>query len=36
MGMLDVRAERVFGICLAVDDVPRPGALAKVRGTGKT
>ncbi|MFI5865127.1 S26 family signal peptidase [Streptomyces sp. NPDC051546] len=23
--------DRVFGICLAVDDVPRPGAQAKVR-----
>ncbi|MET9464621.1 S26 family signal peptidase [Streptomyces sp. NPDC006544] len=23
--------DRVFGICLAVDDVPRPGASAKVR-----
>lgn len=26
--------DRVFGICLSVDDVPRPGAAAKVRATG--
>ncbi|WP_327251194.1 S26 family signal peptidase [Streptomyces sp. NBC_01244] len=26
--------DRVFGICLAVDDVPRPGAAAKVRAAG--
>lgn len=25
--------DRVFGICLAVDDVPRPGADAKVRAS---
>ncbi|MFJ7265252.1 S26 family signal peptidase [Streptomyces sp. NPDC099050] len=28
--------DRVFGICLAVDDVPRPGAAAKVRGAPDT
>ncbi|MCX4776315.1 S26 family signal peptidase [Streptomyces sp. NBC_01264] len=28
--------DRVFGICLAVDDVPRPGAAAKVRAAPGT
>ncbi|MFB6518924.1 S26 family signal peptidase [Streptomyces sp. NPDC056401] len=28
--------DRVFGICLAVDDVPRPGAAAKTRATPDT
>ncbi|MFD6888588.1 S26 family signal peptidase [Streptomyces sp. NPDC059957] len=28
--------DRVFGICLTVDDVPRPGAAAKVRAAADT
>ncbi|MEV6950489.1 S26 family signal peptidase [Streptomyces sp. NPDC051183] len=27
--------DRVFGICLAVDDAPRPGAAAKLRPAGR-